>query len=230
MLQTQLHKGPTIAESRNMSSAWFLLFCLFYKHHYFLFVSVSIPFAIVCRWNCMSDKWLESEWIIAWRPLMRPQWKGRVRLKGEKGVVGRWKQLQLSSKRNLHPPLYSPSVLVTSLFLLSTFHLAAPPPCFHLCTYPFSWLFPQHSPILSTDAWHSTCSVLCAVVLFYYRVKWQKNPYLEPKSIWWLQCCLCADVCGCMDASDYICFISFVVCFCVCFGMLGILGRVFEST
>lgn len=109
-------------------------------------------------------------------------------------------------------------------FSYPPFHLAAPlpPPCFFF----LSPLFPQHSPILITDAWHSTCSVLCVAVPFFITGLNRQNPYMEQKSIWWLHC-LCADVHGCfwLCLSDYFSHVPFV-----CFGMLGVLRGVFESS
>lgn len=128
-----------------------------------------------------------------------------------------------SQRETSTPPIY-PSLLFTSLFLLSTFPSCCPPP--PTMFFFLSPLFPQHSPILITDAWHSTCSVLCVAVPFFITGLNRQNPYMEQKSIWWLHC-LCADVHGCfwLCLSDYFSHVPFV-----CFGMLGVLRGVFESS
>lgn len=138
----------------------------------------------------------------------------------EKGVVAQVKAAAAFPTRNLHPLLVSPSLLFTSLFLLSTFHPAAPSPTMFL--FSFTSLFPQCSPILIMDTWHSTCSVLCVVVPFFITGLNCKNPYMEQNSVWQLH--------GCKDI--WLCLLDFYshVHIFVCFEMLGILRGVFESS
>lgn len=113
----------------------------------------------ICWWNCTTDKWLESEWITAWRPLMRPRWGRRL---SEEGLGGRWKQLQLFPWRKAFaPPLQSLSRFYFSCFpglAASTLHFILSPPL----PLTSSYLAPTHP---------HTCTVLCVALPFYYQVK-----------------------------------------------------------
>lgn len=133
----------------------------------------------------MSDKWLESEWIIAWRPLMGPQWEGGW---GEgRGWWRRWKQLQLF-QREISTPFSSPLHFFSRLYFSYPLSILLPPPP-TMFLFSFTSLFPQYSPILIMDTWHSTCSVLCVVVPFVITGLNCKNPLMEQNSIWQLHGC-----------------------------------------
>lgn len=170
-------------------------FCLnfpffFYWRQYSLFGSVGIPCAIrtripvsICWWNCVSDKWLESEWIIVWRPLMRPQWE-----EGWGWRRGWWAgESSCSFSKKSPTPLslfsvFSPSIITQIYFSDPPFLLAANPLMLSLGALILSPGLPSALPSLTTDPWHSTCSVLCVAVPFYYWVKWQihiwsRSPY-----------------------------------------------------
>jgi len=121
----------------------------------------------VCWWNCMSQ--VIGQWM---NYSLETFNEGSVggRLGKRWGLVGRWKQLQLSPKRNPNPLLTAFHVCISHIHFSILLHnphalsaLVRSLPSFHT----------QHSPILIMDAWHSTCSVLCVAVPFYYQVKWQ---------------------------------------------------------
>lgn len=150
---------------------------------------------------------------------------GRVGEAREGGGGGAGESSCSFSQRETSTPPHLP--FTPFHIFISLIHLSILlPPSPHHVFFSFTSLFPQHSPILITDAWHSTCSVLCVAVPFFITGLNRQNPYMEQKSIWWLHC-LCADVHGCfwLCLNDYFSHVPFV-----CFGMLGVLRGVFESS
>lgn len=161
---------------------------------------------------------------------MRPQWWEWARLEkgGGGGGGGAGESSCSSSQRETSSPLSYVSFTPFHIFLI---HLSIllHPPCFLSFLQPLS-LFPRHSPHPHYGRLtQHMFSPLCDGALFIIGLN-SKNPYMEQKSIWWVQC-LCVDVYDWRATSDYICFIfwSRVLTF-VCFRMLGVLRRVFASS